>query len=92
MLECEQKMSDSYVWKSLCCVIRIFKCCVEGRSSDPDSWLWRSGGLGEYSVKEGYRVAYRWKLAKFSNQGEPTDTTHNQQQWKFFGGFACWIE
>lgn len=80
------------VWKSVYSVIEIFKSGIRGDRADLATLIWRSGASGEYSVKKGYRIAYRWKLAKNCSQGEPRITFKLRSIGRHSGGLICQIE
>lgn len=73
--------TDPYAWKSLCSVLRIFKCGSSGIPDDPSTLIGNSGASGEFTVKEGYRHAYRWKQSKLSCRGA-SDSSKIQAFWK----------
>lgn len=81
VLNVASRASNSYAWKSLCSAIEIYKCGSNG-GSDPGTLQWNSGTTGNFSVKEGYRLTYRWKLSKLSRRGEPSDSAQSQKYWK----------
>lgn len=79
-----RKAADSFAWKSICSVLEIFKCGINSAGADLVSLKWLRGATGEYTVKEGYHLAYKWKLAHSvcNGNGETSDAFQIQQFWK----------
>lgn len=82
IIESKQKVNDSFAWKSICNVLDIFKNGIDGDRQNPMTWCWKYGSSGMFSVKEGYRFAYEWKMAVASNHGSYSDTDQTRNQWK----------
>lgn len=55
---------------------------LDGDRLNPTSWKWKYGISGNFSVKEGYRFAYDWKVSKTSSQGSHSNIDQMKYQWK----------
>lgn len=68
VLDASNKASGSFGWKSIYSVLEIFISGIDRGNSAAVEVEWRCGSSREYSVKEGYHLAYCWKLSRSSHQ------------------------
>lgn len=80
LLDYKPKASDSFLWKSLCSPLEVFKSGVEQEISSGEI-IWKYSSSGIYSVKSGYDLAWKWKQAKESTKGETSNTEVQEKFW-----------
>lgn len=85
LMHYKPKRSDSYLWKSLCSSLEIFKLGILEDSSSGEI-LWKQSPSGTYSVKSGYALASKWSQAQRSTPtlGESSNRATQERFWSKF--------
>lgn len=83
LLSYTSKPSDSLVWKSICGVKEIFKLGVV-LNVEEETPRWKYSSSGDYNVKSSYGIAYKWKLSKEGDIGEPSNVEVKIRVWSRF--------
>lgn len=82
ILECASRISDSYIWKSICSVRNIFREGLDENELRYQRLRWKISSCGTYTVKSGYELAVRWKLSMGNDTGESSNLEEVQRFWK----------
>lgn len=67
VLAVKPKQGDSYAWRSISGMLKIFK---SGLALVDGSWVWKLSSTGVYTVKSGYSLGYKWKMAREGGMGK----------------------